>query len=161
MSKKIQVQFDSDGVERRNSMPICRIKLSNISSIVEFDNSWTSRITLNNGQRFLVDSAADVLSEIRRERKEAIEAGAVTDPVLDDIHLFRLVKEEPCPQSWLGRIFADATQFIRGNDDPLPPLRVTHDTRGQKLTRAQIREIYTPEGSVREEVIASRPFLAP
>lgn len=150
MPKDIRVVFNSDGIERRSNMTSCYIRLSEIAAIVEFDSSWTSRITLKNGLSYIVDGSDDILSDVKQGQNDLAKNGEATNPVLDDLHHFWLVKEERQPQSWLGRLFADAAHLVKGDGEPLPPLRVTHAQNGDKLTRAQLREIYRPDGSLIE-----------
>ena len=158
MRKYITVQFDKDGIEYRANMPSCYVRLSEIASIVEFGESWTSRLTLKNGRSYLVDGSEDVMSDVRKQRKTIAERADGPDPIVDDLHHFWLVKEERQPKSWLGRIFADAAHLFNGDSEPLPPLRVTHDDKGTKLTREQLRGIYRPDGSLIEP---NNPILEP
>lgn len=161
MSKVIVVKFNDDGIEERVGAPDCYINIDEIVSFVELKEAWATRLTLRNGRSYLVDSAPDVLlHEIEKSRKP-IDGDQRNGLPTNDFYRFRLIREEHRPQSWLGRVFSDAAHIIKGNKEDLPPLRVTHDVNGVRLSRDTLRKIYDADGNVNEAFIATQPHLAP
>lgn len=153
-----KVVFNDDGIEERVGLRDIYLRVSEISSMEELNQSWTCRITMHDGRRFIVDDRPDVLiHQVIAEKKEISGGEGVGSTSVDDLHSFKLVKEERQPQSWLGRLFADASSFIKGDAEPLPPIRVTHDRQGRKLSRTDLQKIYSPDGALLEARGPSAP----
>ena len=165
MIKQLMVVFSREGMEKRQGLQELYINLSDISSVENFEESASSRIVMKNGRSYLVDGCSDSLIVETAEKENRASALSFSEihPAMTDLHMFSLIKEERPPQSWLGRMFADAVHLVKGGSEPLPPLRVTHDLNGRKLTRAELCKIYPQEASssVDEGYIASQPNLAP
>jgi len=162
MRKGTNIVFDKDGIEYRRGLDSIYIRLTEISSMKDIEGSAATRIVLNNGRSYLVVNYADCLIFDSGEKQNLAPAVsfAPINPAMADLCRFRLIKEECEPKSWLGRMFADAAHFVKG-DDPLPPIRVTHDLKGRKLSRAELKKIYDKNGHIETDYVEDRPHLAP
>jgi len=149
--KNVRVYVDSDGIEQRIGLRSIFIKVADISTMEEFNDSWATRLTLYDGRSFIVDERPeDHLYNIQKRKEESKGSQFLPNLPKDGYHSFDLIRVERQAQSWVGKLFQDAANFFRGDAEILPPIKATHTVDGQKLSRSELRKMYTRDGKLIE-----------